>query len=653
MATPPETLIAGRYTVSLAQPMPEAGGGLACFAAKDTHAVDAALIAIQVHRDAPARARPLQMLVQPIDGLLTPLAHGPAPGPRGETGYFVICPAPPGAPLAGRLRPWTEAALISLALRPIALVLEKLAAHNVTHRAIRLNNVFEGRRGQPLVLGAAWAAPPAIHQPVLFEPPYSAMCHPAGRGDGRTADDVYALGVLLLTLALGRMPLAGLDDAAILRRKLELGSHAALIGDERLPALISDLLRGMLAEDPEHRPAPALLLDPGVARSRRVAARPPRRAQRALPVGETAVWDARTLAYALGTDTDQGIAALRSGTAVQWLRRSLGDVPLATRVDELVRHRFTDTPGEDARYDTLMLMRTIAAIDPLAPLCWHGTALWPDGLGPLLVAASGDSTLAGKLEDMVAAEAAAGWGSLRPERCDLALLRLEGRQNRAFLATPGLAGGRTRLTYLLNPLLPCASPLLADRWVVRLSDVPAALEAAIGANPKAAPLDAHMAAFIAARGDSRIEAETNSLTANTQNPMNVPELRLLAELQVRYHPRPLPALAAWIAGAAAPMIALWSNRPRRRELTEQLKALAPAGQLLPMLALLEDPPGRSADAAGARLAAEELNRINGELAAIAAGAPERRSAATRLGQEIAAGAGLLALAVMLGLAVLG
>jgi len=652
MATPPETLIAGRFTVSLGQPMPESGGGLPCFAAKDSRSGDTPLIAIQVRRDSPARAHSLQMLGQPIDGLLTPLAHGPAPGPRGEAGYFVICPAPPGPPITGRLRPWPEAALISLALRPIALVLEKLAGHNVTHRAIRRNNVFEGRRGQPLVLGAAWAAPPALHQPALFEPPYSAMCHPAGRGDGRIADDVYALGVLLLTLALGRVPLADLDDAAILRRKLELGSHAALVSEERLPALISDLLRGMLAEDPEHRPTPTLLLDSAVARSRRVAARPPPRAQRALPVGETAVWDARTLAYALGTDAEQGIGALRSGTAVQWLRRSLGDVQLATRVDELVRQRLADTPGEEPRADAIMLMRAVTAIDPLAPLCWHGTALWPDGLGPLL-AASGDSALAGKLHDMVAVEAPANWGSLRPERCDVPMLRLEARQNRAYLGTPGPAGGRSRLTYMLNPLLPCASPLVADRWVMRLADVPAAIEAAITANPKAVPLDAQLAAFIGARGDSRIETETNALTGNAQDVVNLPELRLLAELQVRYHPRPLPALAAWIAGAAAPMLALWMNRPRRRELTERLKALAAAGQLLPMLALLEDPPGRSADAAAARVAADELNRIDAELAAIAAGADERRAVATRLGQEIAAGAGLLALTAMLALAVLG
>jgi eukaryotic-like serine/threonine-protein kinase len=653
MANPPDTLIADRYAVLLTQPMPGAGGGLPAFSAKDRQTGDTALIAIQIRRDTPPRARVLQALNSPIDGVLTPLAHGPAAAPRGEAGYFVVCPAPPGPPLAGHLRAWPEAALITCVLRPLALTLEKLAASGVTHRAIRLNNVFEGQPGQPLVLGAAWATPPAMHQPAVFEPPYSAMCHPAGRGDGSIADDVYALGVLLLTLALGRLPLAELDDAAILRRKLELGSHGALIGDERLSPLIGDLVRGMLAEDPEHRPTPALLMDPGLARSRRVAARPPRRAQRALSVGKITVWDARTLAYALGAEAEQGIVALRSGAAVQWLRRALGDSALAAKVEDLVRNRSSEGPPEESRSDAMMLMRVVAAIDALAPICWRGVALWPDGLGPLLAAASVEPALAGSLVELITGEAPVSWGVLRFERCDLVTLRLEARRNRALLGTRGPAGGLPRATYVLNPLLPCASPLVADRWVGKLADLPAGLEAAVTANPKAVPLDAQIAAFVAAHGDSRLEADTNAVSLTAQEPIGLPELRLLGQLQFRYHARPLPALAGWIVGASGPMVALWHNRPRRKELTERLRALAPAGMLLPMLAVLEDPPGRSADASGAKLAAAELTRIDAELREIAEGARQRIDAAARIGQEIAAGAGLVALATMLALAVLG
>ena len=95
---------------------------------------------------------------------------------------------------------------------------------------------------------------------------FATICLPAGRGEGAPADDIYALGVLLL--ALCRVPLPDLDDAAILQRKLEFGSYAALVGQERLPPGIAELVKAKLAEDPDHRPLAALLLHPPAARAR-------------------------------------------------------------------------------------------------------------------------------------------------------------------------------------------------------------------------------------------------------------------------------------------------------------------------------------------------------------------------------------------------
>jgi hypothetical protein len=480
------------------------------------------------------------------------------------------------------------------------------------------------------------------------------MCHPGARGDGSIADDVYALGVLLLIMALGRLPLAGMDEAAILCRKLELGSHAALIGEERLPPVIGDLVRGMLAEDPEHRPTPVLLLDPAAARSRRVAARPPRRAQRALTVAGVAAWDARTLAYAIALEPEPGLAAVRGGAVVQWLRRGLGDALLAVRFEELIRHRGAEAAGEEPASDGLVLMRAVAMLDPLAPLCWRGIALWPEGIGPALaVARREEQSFAARLQDLVATEAFGAWGQMRAERCDVALLRVDARQHRAWLETRGPAGGLARLAYMLNPLLPCGSKLVADRWVGRLADLPPALEAAARRTARSNPIDNHIAAFVAAHADRRLDNETNALTEGDGKSIGFAELRLLAQLQVRFFPHPLPALAAWVAADAAPLIEDWHNRGRRKELSERLADLAQAGMLTPMLALLEDPPGHLADAQAARLAAAELQQIDIELQLIATRGDERGHAAERIGQEFAAGVGLAALAAALIMTALG
>src|SRR6185437_5810114 len=152
--------------------------------------------------------------------------------------------------------------------------------------------------------------------------------------------------------------------------------------------------------------------------------------------------------------------------------------------------------------DASLLMQAVGVLDPLAPLCWRGIEVWPDGLGPALAAAGeGAPDIADRIEEIVEVEAARIWASTRPDRCDLTMLRVEARQQRAALRMRG--GGRPRLLYALNPLLACASPLLDGRCVARMQDLLPALEAASARLNQAGtpPLDPHVAAFIAVRAE--------------------------------------------------------------------------------------------------------------------------------------------------------
>ena len=662
---PPASLIAGLYAVDLARPLTGAGAGLPSFAV----AGHPGLMAVQVRRQLPARLWALQKLTFQLDTVLCPIAHGvgpalPEPGQLAvnlaghRTGYFVICPAPPGPSVAAHPRPWREPELLDLVLRPIAQALEVLHGAGVTHRAIRPDNVFQSSAGQPVVLGAAWAAPPAALQPTLFEPPYSALCLPSGRGDGSPADDIYAFGVLLITLAFGHKPMDGWDDAAILRRKLELGSYAALSAEERLPPFIADLVRGMLAEDPDHRPSAALLLDPPAARARRVAARPSRRAQRPLEIGGNAVWGARQAAHLLATDPAQAVPALRSGRIDHWLRHGLGDASLAARLDEVVRHRVTEARPADPAADALLAMRCVALLDPLAPICWQGIALWPDGIGPALASSmdpgSTETGVAQKLTELIAAEGIAAWAQMRPDRCDVALLKMETRQMHAVQRLPGQGGGVRRLCYQLNPLLPCASPLVDQRFVVQLTDLLPTLNANAADPTKSRPIDPPMAAFIAARSEPGLDTEVAALTDNdTDTAGALAQLRLFAQLQARFFPRPLPALAAWLVVRSGVLTSVWYSHNRRARIQEQMNRLAASGLIAPILGLIEDRGAREADRQEAQNALNSVAGIDAALRQLRHGSAGRADLAYRLGQEIAAGIGLAALAAVLTTAALG
>jgi eukaryotic-like serine/threonine-protein kinase len=633
-------LIAGRYAVDTTQVLPEAGGGLPAYLARDRMASDARRVALAVSRDASPRLRHMQSLDESIDYLMMPLGHGiaPIPGGKGE-GYFVVCMPPSGAPVSADSNPWPEKALIDLVLRPVAAVLDILQARKLTYRAIRPNNVFQSAPGQPVSLGAAWAAPPAMHQPCVFEPPYVAMCLPACRGDGTIADDVYALGVLLLTLSGGRLPMANMDDTTVIRWKLDLGSFAALTRDIPLPGSLAELLRAMLAEDPDHRPLPGALMEHTSTRGRRLAARPARRSQNPLMLNDIAVFDARTLAYALFSDQKKAIQFLRNGLVTQWLRRGLGDASLATQIEDLVRGRMADAKS-GSWSDPLLVMRTISALDHRMPLCWRGMALWPDALPSILA-----EGYASKPELLAAAEELLlsdilGWWS-----ADLGHSETPGAADRQLLQSGG-PGGLLRLFYGLNPLLPCRVPAMAKRWLVAMPGLMQFLEDTAESAGESL-IDLPISVFIAARADRTIEVQVNGLaTAKSAEAFRRSELILLCDLQSRYHPAPMPRVAKWMAARLQPGVQRWRNRPRREAAQARLETLSQAGILSRLLDLVEDPAAWAQDTAGAQLAAKEMAMIDAELTAIDNGDKARFADAERFGRAIAGGIGLSAFILM-------
>ena len=651
MASSTPGLIGGTYAIDFDQPVPGIAEHGEAFRARAGGVIGH--VAHPVLRGWPARARALSALaVQQIRNLVLPLAHGPATLPGGDTGYFVICPAPPGPSLALSPRRWSESEIIERLLKPAAAVLVELQVRGVTHRAIRPNNVFQAAPGTGVTLGAAWAAPPASLQPHWAEPPYSAACLPCGRGDGMIADDVYALGALMLALALGRDPAQGLSPELLRFRKLDLGSYAALVADHRVPPTLGDLLRGMLADDPEHRPSPALLSNPGAARARRIAARPARRSQRPLGIGDVSASTARTIAYAIARNPDEGVAALRNGAIDRWLRRDIGDALAAGMIDDALRVRDMQAASGNAQADSRLRTCAIAVLDPLAPLVWRHLAIWPGGLGPALDQAlhhAPDQTPI--LVEMAATHIAEDWARHRASDGDSRLDRLEMWEAGGLERPDRTSRPTLRLNYSLNPLVPCDSPLLRRYWPTRLPDLIAALEAASASIPPGQTLiDSHVAAFIVARRDERLQADLGHLATEVVPNDAMSELRLLARLQAKLHPHGLPHLSRWAAGAVAPILERLRSHMQRSLLADQIAAHVQRGHLPPIIVLLDDDRIALADDTGFAAAQARRAEIEHILAGLTEPAGDRVTAAHRNGQNVARAMGAFACLLALAMA---
>ncbi len=638
------------FSVDHGQLLTDCGGPQPGFAAARDGA--AGFIAVPVLRGWPARARAIAAMAGlEARNLLTPLGHGPVMMPGGDTGYFVFCPAPAGPSLATTLRPWSELELMEHVLKPVTAVLAAMQTRGVTHRAIRAANVFQAAPGVAVTLGAAWSAPPACHQPDWVEPPYVSACLPAGRGDGTAADDVYALGALLVMLSLGVCPVAGVPEQAVQHRKLELGSYAAIVGTHRLPSALAELVRGMLADDPDHRPSLELLASPGAARARRIAARPSRRAQRAIELGSQQVWTARTLAYALQHEAAAGVVLLRNGAIGHWLRRSLGDMATATQVDEALHAEPMQAMG-NARADAILVMRVAAALDPAGPLLWRSIMLWPSGLGAALDHALHYAPETAEVLAEFVAQSIAGLWAERRTGHDAATARHAAQEMRGWLMAGRNGTGLLRVCYALNPLAPCDSPAMTRTWVTKVAELLPALEAAASGQPRGshALVDPHVTAFVAARRDARLDTDIAHL-AGVLSPANLlSQLQLLALLQAKTHPAKLPALCAWAADAMQPIIQQFNSRSRRTRLSERLATLGQAGQLIPIVELMENRLEITHDRDGLTSARERIAEIDAMIADMTNSLAARTLRTRRVGQDVATGLGLLACVAALALA---
>ncbi len=147
------------------------------------------------------------------------------------------------------------------------------------------------------------------------------------------------------------------------------------------------------------------------------------------------------------------------------------------------------------------------------------------------MAQGSDPDTVARLEELIMREEAGNWATSRADRCDFAVLRVEARQQHSWLQQRGQGSGVPRLAYLLNPLMPCASPLMGGRWVSHLADLLPALEETAGRVDRrlTEPIDAHVAAFVSARLERRMDKELSAQNGGV--PRGLPVWRSFACLR--------------------------------------------------------------------------------------------------------------------------
>ena len=644
-------LLEGRWEIDTGARLPEFDRRSAqAFAARDRVNPERPVLALGGTGELPFRANAANLLKHAkIPGLLELLAFGAVPWPSPDrTRLVFIYVRPEGDAIASAfahgIAQGREMAVLRTAIRPLLDALRGLERLDITHRGIRPDNIwFAGKDGQRPVLGCGLAGPAGIDQPLAFEPIERALASPAGRGEGRPADDVFALGVTMLALVTGCDPAGERTDDQLLAARIEKGSFAALADQHRLPSPLLDALRAMLVDD-----APARWKVPDVEswlEGGRPVARPcrlPTIPGAPFQLAEEQHVSLRGLARAILRHPVPAARTVQSGDLETWLRLAMHDPAKAKR---LANAKTQGCPSDD-----LLLARAAMILDPGGPIRYQDLAFAPDGFGPELVrtvltgrplGAAADillfrlpqqRTAARPLDQPPDPEPAPGFAALA-----------------AWLQDAHPGQGPERCLYEANPGLHCLSPPLRARFVFDLGRLLPALEEAAG-SPHAGPcpVDRHVAAFIAARSTDDLSRFLRLLAKSDPAEQVMGQVGLLASVLAHHPAPPLPRLAAWIR----PVVAAYHNRGTRAAVEADLRKAVASGDLARLNAIINDHKRRREDQQGFAAARADYARCEAEVGLLSIREPSRRRAARIAGLRAAPFVAWIAASASAGLAFL-
>ncbi len=507
--------------------------------------------------------------------------------------------------------PMQEERVVRFFIEPITQILREMHTLGTYHRMIRPDNLYwMGSEQQEMIVGECYSSPPGITNPVAYETLECSLAAAAGRGEGGSENDLYAVGVTMLALLTGQSPLAGRPDEEIVRLKLSGGSYAALVQNHRVSLTMMEPLRGLLNDDPSERwslEELSLWLN-----GRRLSPKQqsmPSKGSRALTIAGRDYSTAREVANAMHRNWDHAAILISSGALDTWLRRSLGEEDRVEAVN-------LAKTGANENQDRL-IARVLIALDPDGPIRLRELSATIEGLGTLIASFSQD-TSARQLFSSVLSMALVPFWMEQQKRLEPGQLRHMNRLDkvRAVLNQTGLGFGLERTLYELNSSLPCQSELFERDFVPTLDHIIPALERiCAGDSPPARLIDRHVAAFLGTHFKRAIGGELRDIDrAPDEEDGRLAQVRILATLQDTLHRGvAFSHLCTNSAKLLEPAISRFHSRDRRKKIRGKLRKAAKSGRLQELLNVIDDTKEVAEDKGGFDQASMEYTRATQSL----------------------------------------
>jgi hypothetical protein len=644
-----EIVVANRYRILVESPLPDLNlGDARAYVARDDKSPKEPLFARICPPDAVPRLDILNNVKHMMDAnLLRPVEGEDVAWPGSAERRIAIVFRKPDH---GVLLPASEASISPLQpeelaktfLAPAVLTLGYMAQRGLSHRAIRADNIYwHGGGRNSILLGDCISHSPALLQPVLYETIESGMTPPIGRGLGTIRDDFYSLGVTVLAMAQGRLPLDKYTDAQIIDAKLARGSFAALMNGERPPFGLRELLRGLLSDDPFERWGLEQLeqwlgggLRSSVQEVRTGAV------ERNYEFDGKEYTNCRALANAFGKNWLKAGKVILDQGFEKWLRRGVTDLSIADRIKKTMS--IGGLPDKSKGLDARKVAQACMIMDRHGPVRYQGLVAMPTAMGLMLADAffRRDAKAIKCIADSISSGSVSDWYTLQGGAeaiiYEAEINQLKQMQHLLKHTAPGY--GIERCLYMLNPTYPCLSEILHDNYVRNIRDLMPALENNVESHGSLPTIvDRHLAAFVACRIKANIDKPLAALDAAQGDPVSIKlgMLGIFARLQSKYGPDHLPFLTQWLAKELEATVDRVNGKSTRDQLRARVRSVGDTGSLVDLHNCLNNDRIIRQDEMARKKAVREFSDAAREISQLES--KEFQESAQRMGWRIATG----------------
>ena len=261
-------------------------------------------------------------------------------------------------------------------LNSMVSAIEALKAYNISHRAIRLDNIFyKDSECSEIVFGDCAASFPAMYQPDEYETIESLLCVPQGRGNGSSSDDLYAVAVVLLELMFNHPIRLGITTSELLQSKLRKSSLTTLIGNDKVSSQFAPILKGMLEDNADTRWKAATIYNHLEGKSNNFSnSDGVERSMRAISIAGEKYYTAKSASLALLENPNDALVLIKNGKLQDWIKNGLENEKLFNKIEKIIQ------ANKENENNKLLVSQVCIYLDYSLPIKCGDYFIFPDGI---------------------------------------------------------------------------------------------------------------------------------------------------------------------------------------------------------------------------------------------------------------------------------